>query len=582
MTNMMDVTRRTMLWSGAALGLTGCGWFAGKIPPLPPTTARAAIDIHCHVFNARDLPVEGFLDSIYISAGPGVRRYAEEALVALLSLIMKGQGIGACTEANQVNGTQSAGCPGEGLESATVSTSRETDAELLREHVRRAAAVLSGEVSSLRQTPHIPGAESASTAQIRAAARVDLLNGIAQRPGFESTEPPSPDAVADGAVKSFLTGSGERELAGLLWLATLTTRPRMELVRRLFALPSSSAGDVRILAPAIVDYGYWLKDQNTTPLAEQIAVMSAIAAHPPQGRAVHGWVSFCPWRQIVEPGQFALVQDAIRNRGFLGVKLYPVMGFYPIGNEQAQLRGERYPADLSNIANFGKKLDDGLRAVYEFCDKEGVPILAHCSHSEYPHLFRADGTVDSAVDVGLRGAPDGWAVVLKEFPELRLNIGHAGGPWDLSLHPDNPSPCPTWTAKVIALTAQYENVYTDIADYSTIYDKDPADNDHILGVLKSYLDQHPGAREKLMYGTDWEMLSLTLGAESYYPKMRELISAHLGLDSRQTEGFFGANAARMAGISTSKGGTPPQTRVRLERFYDTAGLDKAILGLFDA
>lgn len=585
------VDRRALLLASGALGLTGCGLCAGPVPPLPPPSpTTSAIDIHCHVFNADDLPISGFLDDIYITAAPGIKRYGEEAFVALLRLIMDAQAISADAEAARING-EYAPIHATSSDQVLSDFSPQANAELLRQRVNAAAAALRGQIETLRSgASNAHSVEAAAAIQRNANDRLKLLNDLAsQSPNpahaISPGTPPPPAAVAEGAVKSFQEVTSTSELTGALWMATLMTRPRMELVHRLFALPSTDAGDVKILAPAIIDYGYWLDDRaNVTPLSKQINVMSAIAAHPPAGRAVHAWVSFCPWRQIVEPEQAMLVQNAVLKQGMLGIKLYPVMGFYPIGNEPAAANGEQYPCNLEAIPNFGRKLDDALRDMYQFCSDNDVPILTHCSHSEYPYLYKCGGSVDNTVDLGLRAAPaghwGGWERVLQEYPKLRINIGHGGGLWDLAKNPDHPPTAPLWTPKVFDLIAKYENAYADISDFSSIYDQDQASDTYILQRVKEFLDQAPNSRNKIMYGTDWEMLSITLGAEAYYPQMRKLIALELDLNAQQTSGFFGANAAKLVGLS-AKNGDKPKTRQRLEAFYDEHRLDKSVLALFD-
>jgi hypothetical protein len=149
----------------------------------------------------------------------------------------------------------------------------------------------------------------------------------------------TPDALALGASKS------PGQLVGALYLASLLTQSRAELTDTLATLPKRYASDVRFFAPALVDYSYWLDDfENVSSLDDQIGVMSDVAARKGRPFAVHPYVSFCPWRQMVEPKQFDSVKDAIQSRGFLGVKLYPVMGFLPTGNAHADPAG--YPDKL--------------------------------------------------------------------------------------------------------------------------------------------------------------------------------------------------------------------------------------------
>lgn len=57
------------------------------------------------------------------------------------------------------------------------------------------------------------------------------------------------------------------------------------------------------------------------------------------------------------PGHLALLRDAVESRGFLGVKLYPSLG---------------YRVD-----------SDPLRAVYTYCLEKDLPILLHCGHGGF-------------------------------------------------------------------------------------------------------------------------------------------------------------------------------------------------------
>jgi predicted TIM-barrel fold metal-dependent hydrolase len=373
----------------------------------------------------------------------------------------------------------------------------------------------------------------------------------------------TPDAVALGAAKS------PADLVGVLYLASLLTLSRAELTDTLAKLPVRHASDVRFFAPALVDYSYWLDDfENVSSLDDQIRVMSDVAARKGRPFAVHPYVSFCPWRQIVEPKQFDSVKDAIQSRGFIGVKLYPVMGFLPIGNASAD--PSAYPDKLRNTRpDWAKALDESLANLYQWCAQEGVPILAHCSDSQAP-----------SAAAGLRGGPKGWQDVVANggFSGLRLNLGHLGGLWDLAQPSHN-----DWTESVVRMIANQGNsLYADISDYSSIMHRpgtsDASDDKAVTSAVVGFLGQHPTAKSKLMYGSDWVMLSKDLGAELYYPSMRDRVPTGWGLDA---PGFLGGNAAKFIGLAKIKGQPVAKTRLRLEAFYDKHGLDKRLLGLWD-
>jgi predicted TIM-barrel fold metal-dependent hydrolase len=106
--------------------------------------------------------------------------------------------------------------------------------------------------------------------------------------------------------------------------------------------------------------------------------------------AFHPYAAFNPWRYIIEGGLLSdkdkqskgitttldHIKTAVRTQGFVGVKIYPPCGFVPYGN--AHLR------EFS--AGFGQQLDDALDALYTWCVDEDVPILTHASdgNSFYP------------------------------------------------------------------------------------------------------------------------------------------------------------------------------------------------------
>ena len=339
-------------------------------------------------------------------------------------------------------------------------------------------------------------------------------------------------------------------------LAQLVTRPRTELVQRLITLPARNDGDVALLVPALIDYSKWLNEESS-PLRDQIDVMSAIARRPGP-YAVHPYVPFCPWRQMVEPGHLAMVKDAVEQRGFIGVKLYPVMGFLPYGNAEAP-DPDAYPPRLRQTGpDWAARLDQGLAALYDWCIAEDVPVMAHCSYSQFP-----------SAAAGKRGSPQAWRPVLDRWPGLRLNLGHFGGFWDLAEVGSN-----GWTATIVAMMATYPNLYADLSDYDAVAERtagQKATNEAVLRALNTILDLQGGpARSRLMYGTDWVMLSKAPGNEAYYEGMRTILTSRLAMSPTQAAGFMGMNAARFLGIALETG-SKPKSRQRLEAFHAQHG-----------
>lgn len=181
------------------------------------------------------------------------------------------------------------------------------------------------------------------------------------------------------------------------------------------------------------------------------------AAHPGE---VFPFVPFDPRR----PDGLDHVKDAIKSKGFAGVKLYSRTGWMPLRNQTI------YPGQL------GAELDGRLRKLYQWCQQEDVPLLNHTSPGGFPpegvlvlpriytdddyaaaHPLgipqrpnRAELWADTAASVLRRHcidmvweavrevaslshyvqhtvSPHMWEPVLSEFPKLRLSFGHCGG-----------------------------------------------------------------------------------------------------------------------------------------------------------
>jgi hypothetical protein len=86
------------------------------------------------------------------------------------------------------------------------------------------------------------------------------------------------------------------------------------------------------------------------------------------------------------------------NRGFIGVKMYPPMGFLPAGNAKQQIDNpntwvkEHLPSWMAKpvtypdgtTKSFGQRLDDQLEALYSWAEHNCVPITVHAEASQEP------------------------------------------------------------------------------------------------------------------------------------------------------------------------------------------------------
>ncbi|WP_342238120.1 amidohydrolase family protein [Inquilinus sp. OTU3971] len=533
--------------SAALLASLGCRRLdpVERLPVIPDTAY--AIDVHCHVFNARDLPIASFVLDVVLEGKP-LSGLPLVPLVTLVSLVMN----------------RSAWSPQRELRELERGRTPADD-DLIQADIERAAAELlanTREAAAFRQKAvELLSGDGArlATAESLGDGDVRLLDLLARRDPSRAARPEGlPLRDRAGALPADAARgvtAVEDEVTGVFRLAKLVTRPRTELLRRLITLPARNDGDVALLVPALIDYSKWLNEESSS-LRDQIDVMSAIARRPGP-YAVHPYVPFCPWRQMEEPGHLAMVKDAVGQRGFIGVKLYPVMGFLPYGNAEAN--PDAYPPRLRQTGpDWAARLDQGLAALYDWCIAEDVPVMAHCSYSQFPNPA-----------AGKCGSPEAWRPVLDRWPGLRLNLGHFGGFWNLAEGEPN-----GWTGTIIGMMKTYPTLYADLSDFDAVAEQtadQKTTNEAVLRALNAVLDLQGGpARSRLMYGTDWVMLSRAPGTEDYYEGMRTGLTSRLHMSATQAAGFMGMNAARFLGIALENGGKP-KSRQRLEAFHARHG-----------
>jgi predicted TIM-barrel fold metal-dependent hydrolase len=232
-----------------------------------------------------------------------------------------------------------------------------------------------------------------------------------------------------------------------------------------------------------------------------------------------------------------LVRQAI-GQGFVGVKVYPPVGFAPLDN--ARLRpGEPLSA----------RIDEALRALYAFCQAEEVPITTHASAAnEY--------------GLGLRQlvAPDRWRPALEAYPGLRLNLGHFGHDYGVS----GPGSTAGWIHQGAALIERHPNVYADLANSPLVYDARYAAR--LVQLLREVIARFPKVKRRLMYGSDWWLSRLDPDAGLAVDRFR----ATLGelLTSEELADVMGRNALRFLGLldddNRPRSGKAAE---RLRRFY---------------
>jgi predicted TIM-barrel fold metal-dependent hydrolase len=385
-----------------------------------------------------------------------------------------------------------------------------------------------------------------------------VVGGVPALPG------PLVDDLIDRALKylPFSVGADTRRLfARYLDTLYLVAHPRAALSATLAeAYPS-----VSLFVPSLVDYDAWSDDRAPTPLATQILVQEQISRLSLRGRIgrpgarFHPFVAFDPRREVeiaaaagapppagatpISAGSSAMemVRYAIESAGFLGVKVYPAVGFAPLDNVRLRPREALSP-----------RIDAALRAFYAYCATEEVPITTHAS-------------AENEYGLGLHTlvAPERWRPVLASHPTLRLNFGHFGQDFgiDAKLGVRGPD---AWIRQAAALMEWYPNVYADLSNSAVAYD--PAYAVRFGGYLKEIAASFPKVKKRLMYGSDWWLSRLEPGAAGCLEAMRKLLSTVFRPE--EVADIMGRNALRFLGfLDDDNRPRPGRAARRLRRLY---------------
>ncbi len=508
------------------------------------------IDAHCHIFNARDIPAIHFITKVFVP------QYAVNLSAA---------------------------------------------------NKRRLASEISDFASqALGRTPSFEQERAVLEARLAGEPELAALAGSPALPKF-----------ARGSDRSSFGADVADNITAVRNLIAILTGFRHKNFEALSATNALSRPDtgVALFTPAMVDMDFWLgaggeSESSVGDLgtdasslrqnapARQVELMEMIQRLYP-GRC-HGFVSFCPWRQVddlhhnatVGEGsgrrrQTALetVQDAILNRGFLGVKLYPPMGFAPLGN--AALPPGAFPdalADTPYARDFGTLLDEALLGLYRFCVTNDVPVMAHGAPSNGAGAFT--NSAGRKMDYALRAHPEGWRKVLEQpgLSALKLNFAHFGGSRDTGERPE-------WRATIGAMMDAYPNIYTDLSHYPEMLmdsytgtgQRCSAAARALDPIRKEFLKSEAGVKRarRMLYGSDWSMLSKEFYYADYLPVVahmyrRKIYGVGQGAE-KNAQAFLSYNAAEFLGLRAGE-----KARTRLEAWYARHGLDPAPLRRFDA
>lgn len=560
---MMDehTNRRQFLvtWAAALSTLPSMGCAAPPKPICPndpaisDLNAPLTIDTHAHIFNGSDLQIREFLAQTIVG-----RRHSElyeftRYMGGLLQSLAWHTAPSAKEEMRFLDQYRdlSGACKGDAQARILVGPALEAG------YVRGKAALSSARKQQLgKKGATVMGGEPLSvlqTAQMNA-----LIDALPET--YEQYERLRSDKNGASVLSS------RSDLTGYInFVLHHFNHRHVNAIDYLTTYGKDSPRKVDLVVASMVDYDYWLAKGTPTQtrLEEQVDVMGRIAIVT--GGRVHGFAPFCPFRELMtsngknEGESMRLVKRAIQEQGFIGIKLYPPMGFAPWGNAQAGKPWASRAAFLPPAANtdgFGAKLDVAMRRLFEWCLKEDVPIMAHANASNGPNAQFEE--LASAAH---------WKEALEVFKGLRVSFGHFGDT-DMDDHDGKQSLLYSSLMSNAPQTAGAK-IYADSGYFAGVLKRDQA----VTASMARLYAETPGKLliERLMYGTDWTMILPQQNVEQY---LRRFITVMGRLEKDLpspgiADKFFSGNAVRFLGLD--KHGA---NRKRLDAFYLRNQLDE--------
>lgn len=541
--------RRSFLSSSAvALSVAACCRDAPPFsfaPAGPDLLDRPIADAHAHVFNAQDLPLYQFVLQCYVERYAGVLSIIFEPILKQYADLIQGEAPNFDDE--------EAGLP------KTVRASRlkrpRPAVELLTDAILAADADTTG----------IPSPEKRKGILSRLAAAHGEAAGLAPRAAARKIAEDllaSQHSTSIRATARILWSGRSEELRDLLLWVYGYTQYRKERIENWSTLIGGSGP--RFIMASTIDYGYSLSGPPDTPVSiwQQVQLMGDLALNQPAGRLMHGLAGFNPVRHLLMRDRVeAMVDEAIHRQGFVGAKLYPPMGFQASGNRSLSM------SEFKDPRITGDGIETALFWLYHYCAENDAVIQVHTSPSNTPHAYPHDGVGSDQSQPNnwaLRADPKFWRAVLSKHRELRVNLAHFGGAYDICHNKG-------WADEVVALMRDFPNVYADFADFDLVLAGTSSrinDKNALADYLKALAPADRAlVSSRIMFGTDWSLLGRSPGYALYPQDMLGFLHDTLG---GPIDDYASRNAIRFLGLDDPAG----KMAYRLRRFHagNTAAL----------
>jgi len=510
----MILKRQFLLCSAAVFPMLSVGCIqlpVGKsVVDLPETT----VDVHVHIFNARDIPVTGFLTQVVLrkdDAPVGTGAYN-----GLINLIKNFLFSGTLTARSELAKMRS--------ENSLLAETLDENDLLKQDQEKFARAVQKFE----EQTLSGPRVQSVNkTSDVLMLDELYRAAGINQNARMLSSTRNNAALIAASVYQPAKMGlmalrRQNPSLGLLLRWAMLLRRDRRNIVTRLKHLYGKIFGDgsgreVSVFSPSIVDFEYWLKynENDFSPINTQVEVMSEIAKRE-KDIVLLNFVAFCPLRAALlrKKGKdpLAVIKKAIsKERGFVGIKLYPPMGFQPIGNSETAQFGAKQGYKV-----YGRRINDELENLYGWCVDNQVPIKTHGNNS-----------IAARPGSGCNSSPEYWDRVLSIYPNLHVNFAHFGGfdeTKDGAKNCDPNVPVEDWDEIAARISQNRNRFYLDLGFWDGALLGGDTQHRRIIDKTRTLIAAYPKLKKRIMYGSDWTMIGIERNHAQYLAKAKLAIT----------------------------------------------------------
>lgn len=180
-------------------------------------------------------------------------------------------------------------------------------------------------------------------------------------------------------------------------------------------------------------------------------------------------------------------------------------------------------------------------------------------------------TIDTELFCKDRSSPENWKTLVKTqgFERLRINAGHFGGNHEPS------STGNTWSDGFVDTMGQAPHFYADIGKWDKLAAGDPDVVRKLNGLMQRDIGAGQTAARRILFGTDWYMLSRNKNWPAYADNIHHLLKT-AGTSGADMQRLLYSNVLDLYGLTRT---APGKNRQRLIDYYAHKGISAGWLSL---